>query len=91
MNVDHDVSSSGVFTDAFASRLAPQWNFCVHKTTVGAGLAREGRNSVRRPVAHPHNAFTTESWLKASPIRIAPLPAKDRLATASVLSLARPI
>ena len=39
--------------------------------------AREGRNSVhrhkpvRRPVNHPLNAFTIESWLKASPIRIA--------------------
>jgi len=27
---------------------------------------------VRRPVAHPVNAFISESWVKASPIRIAP-------------------
>jgi len=31
-----------------------------------------GHKPVRRPVAHPVNAFIGESWLKASPIRIAP-------------------
>jgi hypothetical protein len=45
---------------------------------------------VRRPVAHPVNAFIRESWVKACAIRIAPLPATDRLANASVLSLAQP-
>ncbi|QCY09793.1 hypothetical protein [Pseudomonas sp. MPC6] len=45
---------------------------------------------VRRPVAHPVNAFIRESWVKACAIRIASLPATDRLANASVLSLAQP-
>jgi len=44
---------------------------------VGASLLAKGTTRfplpapVRRPVAHPVNAFIGESWLKASPIRIA--------------------
>jgi hypothetical protein len=45
----------------------------------------------RRPVVHLVNAFIRESWVKASAIRIAPLPATDRSANASVLLLAQPI
>ncbi len=48
----------------------------------GSEPARDARNSValpapvRRPVAHPVNAFISESWVKASPIRIAPTAGK---------------
>jgi hypothetical protein len=61
--------------DSFASRLNPVSLYA----------------PVRRPVAHTVNAFIRESWVKACAIRIAPLPATDRLANASVLSLAQPI
>jgi len=84
-------------TDAFASKPAPTLALCTTQIQCGSGLVREGRNPVhlpapvRRPVVHPVKAFNCESWLKASPIRIAATTGKRPVANASVWLLERPI